>query len=424
MNRATPITVVVLCPHFTPDTAPTGEVMTGIVQELTRSGARVHVVTALPWYRSHAIEQGWSGKWMRTEDTQWGSITRVNPFPGKDKRSLIRRAAGFLGFSALAGIGGIRAGGFWRRPHAIIAMSPPLTLGLTGWCVGALRRAPLIFNIQDVFPDAAVETGAITNKFVIACARWLERVSYSRSRAVVALSEDLRANIAAKLPEPKRNRVVTIPNFVDSGVITPLDRHTAYRRELGIGNETVVMYAGNVGFSQSINLLIEAARVMPDVTFVINGDGAARDSLRDMAHGLDNVRFADYQPKARLPEVLATADIHTVPLRSGLGSVSVPSKTYSILAAGRPVLAAIDAGTEVPRILEASGAGVVVEPDSAVSFIGALRLLIADLDRCKEMGRNGRKWVETHVSPAAVGASYLDVIRQVSPLAVASDSRD
>jgi colanic acid biosynthesis glycosyl transferase WcaI len=159
--------IAVLCPHFAPDTAPTGEVMTRIVNELAALGHEVHVVTALPWYRDHAVEDGWEGKWVRRERTEWGSIIRVNPFPGGDKRNLARRAAGFVGFSALAGLSSLRGG----RVDAVIAMSPPLTMGLTGWLTHVVRRGPLIFNIQDVFPDAAVETGAITNRWIISAAR-------------------------------------------------------------------------------------------------------------------------------------------------------------------------------------------------------------------------------------------------------------
>ena len=147
---------------------------------------------------------------------------------------------------------------------------------------------------------------------------------------------------------------------------------TAYRAELGIGPEPVLLYAGNVGFSQSLDLLLEAARRLPHVTVLINGGGAARIELEQRAAGLANVRFAGYVPEDRLVELLATGDVHAVPLRAGLARVSVPSKTYSILAAGRPVVAAIDAGTEVPRILDASGAGIVVPPDDPDRFVDAV----------------------------------------------------
>lgn len=402
--------IAVLCPHFTPDTAPTGEVMTRIVTELAVLGHELHVVTALPWYRSHAVEAGWEGKWVRREKTGWGSITRVNPFAGSDKRNLARRAAGFVGFSALAGLTSLRGG----RVDAVIAMSPPLTMGLTGWGTHVIRRGPLIFNIQDVFPDAAVETGAITNARIIALARWLERISYQRASAVTVLSEDLRDNVAQKVREGKQGNVRVIPNFVDTEVIRPQDRMTPLRRELGIGSETVVLYAGNVGFSQSLEMVVDVAAVAPHLTFVINGDGAARASLQQRAAALGNVRFSGYQPVGRLSEVLATGDIHLVPLKAGLGRVSVPSKTYSILAAGRPALAAIDPGTEVPRILAESGGGVCVRPDDPVALRQALEVMAADPDRCREMAAAGRRWVERSASPRAVAQAYADLIVELN----------
>ena len=395
-----------LCPHFAPDTAPTGDVITRIVDEFVRAGERVHVVTALPWYRNHAIEDGWSGRLIRREKTSFGSIIRIHPFPGKSKSNLLRRAVGFGAFSAIAGVCTLFAGGIHRRPRAIISMSPPLTLGLTGWLASRMRFTQSIFNIQDIFPDAAIETGAITNKRIIAVARWLERVSYQRSDCVVVLSEDLRRNVAAKVSSRHAKKVVVIPNFVDADFIRPMDRMTSYRSELKIGSEQVVMYAGNVGYSQSLTMMLHAARQMPEVTFVINGDGAARKKLEEDCVRLANVYFGDYQPIERLSEVLATGDIHVVPLRAGLASVSVPSKSYSILAAGRPMLAAIDPGTEIPNMLRQSGAGVAVEPDNSAAFIEALSQLVSRREQLHEMGSRGRTWVETHASPASVAAQY------------------
>lgn len=401
-----PLRIAVLCPHFAPDNAPTGTVMTRIVHELAARGHEVHVVTSLPWYRTHAIEPGWEGRWVRRERVAWGSITRVNPFPGDDKRNLLRRALGFVGFSVLTGISSWRGG----RVDAVIAMSPPLTLGLTGWTTHLVRRGPLVFNIQDVFPDAAVRTGAITDRRIVRAAELLERISYHRAAAVTVLSDDLRANVAAKVKPSRRDRVHVIPNFVDVDAIRPSPRDAPLRAELGIGDEPLVLYAGNVGFSQSLELLLAAARAMPEVSFLISGDGAAKSSLVAQAADLGNVHFAGYQPPERLRELLGIGDLHVVPLRAGLGNVSVPSKTYSILAAGRPVLAAIDPGTEVPRILEASGAGVAIPPDDPDRFVTALRDLLADPAGLAERGAAGRRWVESAASPAAVAAAYEALI--------------
>ena len=386
--------------------APTGVVMSRIVHELANRGHELHVVTSLPWYRKHQVEQGWSGALWRVEKTNWGSITRVQPFAGKTKSNLLRRAVGFILFSYLVGLRALFAGKVWRRVDGVLAMSPPLTLGLIGWHTKLFRGGKLVFNIQDIFPDAAIKTGAITNKKIISFASWLERTSYKCSDSVVLLSDDLANNVQSKLEQKFHKRVKVIPNFVDTQAITPMSRMTNYRTELRIDDAFVVMYAGNVGFSQSLEMLVSAARELPQLIFVINGEGAARESLKKSAHGLSNVRFGDYQDVSRLSEVLATGDIHVVPLKRGLGSVSVPSKTYSILASGRPVLAAVDLDTEVPRILAAADAGVCVEPENSAAFISALRAMTLDPKTLSEMGERGRKWVENHASPASVAQRY------------------
>jgi colanic acid biosynthesis glycosyl transferase WcaI len=397
--------LLILCPHYAPDVAPTGEVMTSIATALADRGHELHIVTSLPWYREHRVEPGWGGRLWRTERTPWGRITRLHPFP-TDKTNIPARAVAFAGFTGLATVAGLVAKG---RPDAVMVMSPPLPLGVAGWLAASSRRAPFVFNIQDVFPDVAVELGAITNPRVIAAASWLERFLYRRADAVTVLSEDLRDNVAAKLRGRRPERVEVIPNFVDTVRIRPADRENGYRDEYGLGGRTVVMYAGNVGLSQSLDLVVDAARRhrdREDLVFVINGGGSALDGLRQAADGLPNLRFVPMQPRERLPEVLAAADLHLVPLRTGLARSSVPSKLYSILAAGRPVLASVDAGTEVATTIERAGAGVSVPPEDPDAFSAALDDLLDDPGRRAEMGASGRRFVEGWVSPAAVGEAY------------------
>jgi len=411
--------IVVLCPHFAPDTAPTGSVMTGIVDELAARGHEIHVVTSLPWYRDHAIAPGWSGRWWRTESTDWGSVTRVHPFPGDDRRRLLRRALGFGGFTALAGVAALRVGPR-RRVEAVLAMSPPLTLGPVGVWVARLRSARAVFNIQDVFPDAAVRTGAITSPRVIALAEWLERRTYTAADAVTVLSDDLATNVRTKLARVRRadTDVVVIPNFVDAErVRVDIARApgragaaTAYLDEFAPGDAPVVMYAGNCGFSQSLDMMVTAAERLPEVRFIINGNGAARPDLDRAASRLANLTTVDYQPMERLGEVLASADVHVVPLRRGLGDVSVPSKTYTVLAAGRAVLAAIDDDTEVARIIASTDAGRRVPPDDVDAFCAAIAEMLADPDALVAMGERGRAWVIENASPAAVGRAYDEVL--------------
>jgi colanic acid biosynthesis glycosyl transferase WcaI len=275
----------------------------------------------------------------------------------------------------------------------------------------------MVFNVQDVFPDVAIELGKLTDPRLVRAARWLERTTYERAAAVTVLSEELRANVAAKVRPERRGDVRVIPNFVDTELIRPLPRDTALRRELGITPEQlVVLYAGNVGFSQSLDLVATAARRLadrPDLVFVVNGGGSGLAPLQEATADLANVRFSPYQPRERLAEVLATGDLHVVPLRAGLAASSVPSKTYSILAAGRPLLASVDPGTEVARVVEAAGAGRSVPPDAADDFTAAVADLTSRPEELVAMGERGRSWVERWISPAAVAEAYEHLFADV-----------
>ncbi len=408
--------LLVICPHFAPDVAPTGEVMTQVVDELAERGHRLHVVTTLPWYRDHAIEAGWGGQAVRHEDTDWGRITRVHPFP-TDKGNIPARALAFGASTALSGLGGLVSR---VRPDAVLAMSPPLTLGPAGIAAARRHRAPLVFNIQDVFPDVAVELGAIRNRQVIAAARWLEHRTYRAADAVTVLSDDLRDNVVAKIAGRRGGeaaKVRVIPNFIDTDWIRPGPRDNAYRREVGLGDRFVVMYAGNVGMSQSLDLVLAAASHMaddPDVAFVINGGGSARADLERAGGHLPNLHFVDMAPRERLPEVVAAADLHVVPLRAGLARSSVPSKLYTILAAGRPVVASVDPGTEVARTVDEAGAGLAVAPDDAEAFTKAIERLVRAPDEARRMGESGRRFVERWASPAAVAQAYEELFEELT----------
>ena len=350
---------------------------------------------------------------MRTQQEPWGRIRRWHPFPS-DKGRLVARAAGFAGFTALAGADAVAAAG---RCDVVFAMSPPITLGAAGWAAAWRGRAPLVFNVQDVFPDAAVETGAVSSPRVAAAASRLERWVYRRAAAVTVLSEGMAANVRSKLDVgADSDKVVVIPNTADAGRIHPADRANSYRAELGLdgAESTVVMYAGNLGHSQPLELVVAAAKRFADggradVQFVVNGDGVARSRVAEAAERLDNLHLVGWQPPARLGEVLAAADLHLVLLRQGLGTTSVPSKVYSVLAAGRPILASVDRGSEVDRLLVDSGAGRTVDPDNPDAFCAALAEMVADRDELIEMGRRGRVYAERAEGPREMADRYLDL---------------
>ena len=403
--------VLVISPHLEPDSAPTGVIISAVLEELSQLGLEIHAITSLPWYAKHEVGEKWRGKGLRrllrTDFENYGQVTRCYPFPFS-KKSLIKRGLGFIGFTILTAIPAL----FTRKKFdAVLTISPPLTLGLVGWIASRRHRCPHILNIQDVFPDVAIQVGAITSPQMIRIFKNLELFCYKKSAAISVLSEDLAENVRSKIGSADP-QIVIIPNFVDIQKISPADRQTSYRFELGLNNQIVVMYAGNLGHSQPLNLMVQAARRHQDrrdVAYVINGGGVAASELIEQAQSLPNLFVTGFQPVARLSEVLASADVHVVLLKKGLGRSSLPSKLYSIFAAGRPVIASIDPETEVSKIISENRAGITVEPEEFKEFIEAIEKLIDNPGEREEMGAAGRRWVEEQPTAKMVAESYMDL---------------
>ena len=406
--------ILVITPHFEPDTAPTGVIVTSLVEEWVEQGHQIEVVTSLPWYEKHEIENHWGGKLFRREEKESVTVTRLHPFP-QDKNKLFRRLLSFLAFSFLAAIASLLKKGPF---DAVIALSPPLTLGNVGKVAALRHRCKLILNLQDIFPDVAVALGKIKSRSSIKLLEKYEKFTYGGSDAITVLSKDLEENVNKKIDRIKiPPKVEVIPNFLISSSVKPEDRLTSYREEHQLGEKFVVMYAGNLGNSQSFELITDAARKhdeRDDIVYVINGGGVMSDRLKQQANELKNLVVVDYQPIERLSEVLATADLHLVPLRAGLGDMSVPSKIYSIFASGRPVIASVDPGTEIERIVTESEGGIAVPPDDFDSFIFALEGLIDDSELLEEMGNKARVWLENCYSSKTIADSYLDLIRRLN----------
>ena len=405
--------LLVITPHFTPDTAPTGVVVSALVEEWCRLGHHTHVVTSLPWYQEHRVADGWTGRAARRGYHGTATLTRLFPFPVR-KDHTGRRAAAFGAFTAMAAMAAIAT----RGPFdAVVAVSPPITLAFAARLAAWRHGCPMVLNVQDVFPDVAVTVGELRSPRLIRSAGRLERAAYRASDAVTVLSADVEVNITAKVASLGHPPVVeTIPNFVDSENLRPLDRLTDYRHEHRLGDRIVVMYAGNLGHSQPLDLVLEAARRhrhRDDLVYVINGGGVRFQDLASAANGLPNLVVVGYQPADRLPEVLATGDIHLVLLKAGLASASVPSKAYSVLAAGRPVVASVDPGSEVARMVTDAGAGFAVPPDDPEALVAAVEYLAGEPELRNRLGAGGRVWAEKCRSSRTVAAAYLGLIERL-----------
>lgn len=383
--------------------------MTRLVEHLANLDHQITVVTSLPWYRGHDVAEEWRGRPWRVERTAWGRVIRCWPFPTRKTR-IRARAAGFAAHTCLSAAVAVPL----RRHDVVVAMTPPLFLAEAAWLTAVRMRAPLVLNTQDIFPDVAVELGAITNPRTIAALRRYELSVYNRSRAIAVLSRDQAGNIADKLDDGP-NKIHLIKNFVDIERIQPVPRDNWYRRNLGLSDKTVVMYSGNVGLSQSFDLVRSAAETyadQPEVHFVINGEGAARPSVDRWAAELGNVSVVDFGPREHVPDILGAADVHLILLKTGLAMSSTPSKLYGILAAGRPVLAAVDERSEVANVINEADCGAAVPPDNPSAFNEALdRLINQDLE---QIGKRARAYAEGLQSPRDQAMAYDHLFRTLT----------
>jgi colanic acid biosynthesis glycosyl transferase WcaI len=212
-------------------------------------------------------------------------------------------------------------------------------------------------------------------------------------------------------------KTVLIYDWVDTDLIQPMSRENSFSREHGLVDSFVVLYAGNIGLSQGLENVLTAAEKLSgvaEIRFVFVGDGAGRERLeKDAAkRGLTKVLFIPFQPRARLPEVLATADVSLVILQKGIGSGSLPSKSYSILASGRPLLASVDTESDMARLVERSQGGICVPPEDPEALAQAIRTLKANPLQREKFGINGRAYALKFHSPVSAAEQFDELLRK------------
>jgi colanic acid biosynthesis glycosyl transferase WcaI len=231
------------------------------------------------------------------------------------------------------------------------------------------------------------------------------------------LSEGMKQNLLNK--RVAEDKLVVIPNWVDVDHIQPLSKNNGFRATHNLDGQFVVMFAGNLGFNSVLDTVLSAATLLQHedrIVFLIVGEGNAKSGLMERAEtlGLSNVRFLTTQPKEILPEMLAAADISLVTLHRSLGQLNVPSKTYSIMASGRPVLASVPEDSEIARLIDEADCGVCVPPEDPQSLASAVKTLAKQPKVLERYGMNGRNYVVTHFDKSKVISRYHELLREVA----------
>jgi glycosyltransferase involved in cell wall biosynthesis len=307
--------------------------------------------------------------------------------------------------------------GLFTPTDIIFVQSTPPTQGAMAAILKKLKRVPLVYNLQDIFPDSLVNTGLTRHGSII----WkigsaIENFTYKNVDKIIVISEDFKNNLMTK--GVTEEKIEVIYNWVDENAVIPInkDDNTLFKEMNLDMNLFYIVYAGNLGHAQNIEIILQAANKLlnhKDIVFVIFGGGVQENCYKQMAGNmnLSNVLFFPLQPYEKVSQVYSMGDVSIVTCKEGLGRSAMPSKTWSIMSAGTAVLANFDEGTDMQRIIKDNKVGLFTKAGDAEGLKEAVLKLYEDKELCRKMGYNGRQFVLDNLTKGIGTKKYIDVIR-------------
>lgn len=377
--------------NYWPDETGIAVFNTGRAEYLAACGHQVTMCTGVPYYPQWRVAEGYRGWRYRRERRTGVDILRCPMYvPARvDPKRRVLHEASFLISAFLRSL-------CCRRPDLLVVVSPPLGLALVAAILGRLWRVPFVFHVADLQPDTALDLGMMQPGRVTRLLYAVERLAYRRAALVSTLTGAMRDRIVAKgTPAAK---VLLCPDWADPALfdLPPTTVDLALRQELGLDDAFLVLHAGNMGVKQGLDVVLDAAarsRDDPTVTYVLVGDGAVRPALeartRDL--GLPNLRILPLLPHDRFLRLLTMADLCLVTQQPCVADIVFPSKVLTLLAAAKPVIASVNEGSEVARVVAAAQAGAVIAPDDAAALQHTVDRLRRDTAGRERMAENGRR---------------------------------
>jgi colanic acid biosynthesis glycosyl transferase WcaI len=298
----------------------------------------------------------------------------------------------------------------------VITPSPPLTIGIVGWLLGLGHRVPFIYNIQELYPDFAINQRLIKNKLFIALLRRIEKFIYARSTKLVPISESFSKIIERN--GISSGKITVISNFVDIDHYPALPKTNTFSLEYNLLDSFVVYYGGNIGLSQDWDSLLYAAKNLAHlpIQFIITGDGVHKAWLENEVckRNLQNIKVLGYQEKQIIPQIYASSDICTIPMKAMTTIDTFPSKVYSIMASGKAVLAQAEKESELWWLINEAKCGYVILPGDSHSYANALSHAYNNRKDLIGMGERGRRFVVERYSKKIVAKKYDMLIRELT----------
>lgn len=402
--------------YFHPELTGTGLVIGQLASDLTGLGYDVTVVTTVPHYGFDSVPKEYRGRLLVDENWEGVRVLRTG-VRNWSRRGMFARIFNYVGYALLAMPAGLRA----ARPDVVLCVWPPVTTGLAARVVSWWRRAPLVLNVQDVYPDAIFK-GRLVPRMIGAIERWLFR----GAAGVAVLSEGLRQEVGRR--GATSERVECIPMWTDVEGINPVEKHNAFRTRHGLGEKFVALYSGNIGTYSGVGAVIEAASLLQGesrVHFVIVGRGNGKEAVLRLAESrrVSNVTFLDTCPREELEEMLGAADLSLVTMDPRITQTSVPSKAFTIMASGRPILAAMSPDNEVAKIVTSVGCGWCIPSDQPLEIANRIRAALSNPAELSDMGMRGRRHVEQFHRRQSLTNQHARLLKKVIERARASNAR-
>ena len=397
------------CSYYLPETAASLYITDNIVHACADKGIQVDLYTPSP---TRNVPDG--SVWEREERQMDGKL-RIHRFHlyGEGRNPMLRALRYFLGEFILLHYC------MWKKYDVAFVDSTPPIQGLKMPLIKWLKRKPTIYNVQDIFPDSLVGTGLTHEGSLIwKIGRIVEKITYRYADKIIVISEDFKKNIMAKgVPEDK---IVVIYNWVDQNKVVDVPREENKLFDVyGLDrSKFYITYNGNIGLTQNMDMLLDVAKELQeeyeDIHFVLVGNGAYLDEVKRKVadQQLENVHLLPFQPYEDISHVFSLGDASLVISKPGVGANSVPSKTWSIMSASRPVLANFDEN-ELKTIIENNHCGIFTKAGDKDAFKESILTLYNHRELCKEYGHNGRKFVLDNLTREVGTQKYVDVIKEV-----------
>jgi colanic acid biosynthesis glycosyl transferase WcaI len=375
--------------NYAPEQTGIGKFQGEMAAWLTAHGHQVRAIAAPPYYPEWKIGEGYSACRYKIEEIEGIRIYRV-PLYVPSVPSGTLRLIHLLSFAGTS-LPVILWQALTWRPDVVEITAPPLMAAPTVLLAGKAMGIPTHLHVQDFEVDAAFNLGLLKRDWLFRAALKVERILLRSFSTVSSISPRMRDRLLAK--GVHRDRVFLLPNWAGVGDFDPVQESGKWRDRLGANSETVLaVYSGNLGRKQGLEVIVEAARRLQDVSrirFIISGDGAGRDDLVAKAEELKNIIFLPVQPLQDFIHLMLAADIHLLPQKAEAADLVMPSKLGNILASGRPIVAGAEPNTQIFDAIQ--GCGLAVKPDDVDAFVGAILRLANDKELRIQMGIVGRR---------------------------------